>query len=79
VIARAGKPVVKLVAIEAQLRMFGQDRGKIWIADHFVAGLPRHRKDPFDRMLAAQAQVERLRLATRDRSCTSYGIDLLPP
>jgi prevent-host-death family protein len=35
VIARAGKPVVKLVRIETQPRIFGQDRGKIWIAEDF--------------------------------------------
>jgi PIN domain nuclease of toxin-antitoxin system len=43
-----------------------------------AGSLPVHHRDPFDRMLAAQAQVEGLRLATRDRSFTAYGIDLLP-
>jgi len=43
-----------------------------------AASLPLHHRDPFDRMLAAQAQVEGLRLATRDCSFGSYGIDLLP-
>jgi PIN domain nuclease of toxin-antitoxin system len=43
-----------------------------------IAALPRHHRDPFDRMLAAQAEVEGLRLATRDRSFAAYGIDLLP-
>jgi PIN domain nuclease of toxin-antitoxin system len=43
-----------------------------------AGSLPLHHRDPFDRMLAAQAQVEGLRLATRDPLFTRYGIDLLP-
>ena len=33
---------------------------------------PRHR-DPFDRMLIAQARAERLALLTRDRAIIAYG------
>jgi PIN domain nuclease of toxin-antitoxin system len=36
------------------------------------AALPRHHGDPFDRMLIAQAQSERLSLLTRDRAMLSY-------
>src|SRR5262245_33457526 len=32
-----------------------------------VAGLPPHHRDPFDRMLVAQAQAEGLTLVTHDR------------
>jgi PIN domain nuclease of toxin-antitoxin system len=36
--------------------------------------LPLHHRDPFDRMLIAQAQAEGLTLATRDRVFAAYGI-----
>ena len=38
-----------------------------------VALLPRHHRDPFDRMLVAQAQVENLVLLTADDVVTAYG------
>jgi len=42
--------------------------------------LPPLHRDPFDRMLVAQATVESLTLVTRDPSIRSYpGISLLPP
>ena len=45
VIARAGKPVAKLVAIPGQekrlqLRPIGQMDGQVWISDDFDAPLP---------------------------------------
>jgi PIN domain nuclease of toxin-antitoxin system len=43
-----------------------------------VAGeLPLYHRDPFDRMLIAQAQVEGLVLATRDTAMARYGIRIL--
>jgi PIN domain nuclease of toxin-antitoxin system len=43
-----------------------------------VAGsLPRHHRDPFDRMLIAQAKVDRLTFVTHDSSMQPYEIDLL--
>jgi len=38
-----------------------------------VALLPWHHRDPFDRMLVAQAQVERLILLTADELVAAYG------
>ena len=38
-----------------------------------VALLPWHHRDPFDRMLVAQAQVESLTLLTADDSIGAYG------
>jgi PIN domain nuclease of toxin-antitoxin system len=35
--------------------------------------LPPHHQDPFDRLLAAQAQVEPMRLLTHDPLLVSYG------
>ena len=43
-----------------------------------VAGnLPLHHNDPFDRMLAAQAQVENLVLVTHDKVFSAYGVSVL--
>jgi PIN domain nuclease of toxin-antitoxin system len=46
---------------------------------HAIAAgrLPVHHRDPFDRMLVAQAAVEGLTLVTRDTSIQQYDIDLL--
>jgi PIN domain nuclease of toxin-antitoxin system len=38
-----------------------------------VALLPWHHRDPFDRMLAAQARAENLILLTGDEVVTAYG------
>jgi PIN domain nuclease of toxin-antitoxin system len=35
--------------------------------------LPRRHRDPFDRMLIAQARAERLSLLTRERAIIAYG------
>jgi PIN domain nuclease of toxin-antitoxin system len=44
-----------------------------------TASLPPHHRDPFDRLLLAQAQLERLTLVTADETLAAYdGIDLLP-
>ncbi len=41
------------------------------------AALPMHHRDPFDRMLIAQAKVERLTLLTADRAFRAYKIKTL--
>ncbi len=38
-----------------------------------VARLPWHHRDPFDRMLVAQACAENLTLLTADRALAAYG------
>jgi PIN domain nuclease of toxin-antitoxin system len=38
-----------------------------------VASLPWHHRDPFDRMLVAQACAENLTLLTADRALAAYG------
>ena len=42
-----------------------------------IEGLPPHHKDPFDRMLIAQAQVESLTLVTRDPNMKAYGVPII--
>jgi PIN domain nuclease of toxin-antitoxin system len=47
-------------------------------ADARAAGeLPRHHRDPVDRMLVAQAQARELVLVTTDRRLGNYDADLL--
>jgi PIN domain nuclease of toxin-antitoxin system len=42
-----------------------------------VALLPWHHRDPFDRMLVAQAKVEGLTIVTADRIFSAYGIPVV--
>lgn len=42
-----------------------------------LLALPRHHRDPFDRMLVAQAQVEGLTLVTHDRKMEPYGVPVI--
>lgn len=46
--------------------------------EHAVAAgaLPLHHRDPFDRMLVAQAQEEQLTVVTADPRFASYGVDV---
>lgn len=43
-----------------------------------VAQLPRHHSDPFDRMLIAQAQIERVAIMTGDPAFKAYDIEVIP-
>lgn len=43
-----------------------------------AASLPLHHRDPFDRMLVAQAVLEGLTLVTRDQRLAAYGAGWLP-
>ena len=47
--------------------------------EHAVAGgaLPLHHRDPFDRLLIAQAQIEGLTVITRDGAFAEYGCKTL--
>ena len=42
---------------------------------HMLTGLPWHHRDPFDRMLIAQARTDSLLLLTRDSKIIAYGRD----
>jgi len=48
-------------------------------ADHaeHAPTLPAHHRDPFDRMLVAQAQLEELALVTADQFLNAYDIELV--
>lgn len=42
---------------------------------HEIRKLPFHHKDPFDRMLVAQAKVEQLILLTKDPIISEYDVE----
>ena len=44
---------------------------------HAVEHLPWHHRDPFDRLLVAQAIVERLVLVSADARMGAYGVEVL--
>jgi len=43
-----------------------------------VASLPLHHRDPFDRLLVAQAQLEGLPILTADPGFRKYDVETLP-
>jgi PIN domain nuclease of toxin-antitoxin system len=42
-----------------------------------AAALPEHHRDPFDRMLVAQARMEQMTLVSRDTSVQAYEVTVL--
>jgi PIN domain nuclease of toxin-antitoxin system len=48
-----------------------------WSHGLLAGGLPPHHRDPFDRMLLAQAMAENLTLVTRDRIFARYDVPVL--
>jgi PIN domain nuclease of toxin-antitoxin system len=43
-----------------------------------IESMPHHHRDPFDRMLVAQAVVDGMTIVTADRKLTEYQVALLP-
>lgn len=48
-----------------------------WEHARVAGGLPLHHRDPVDRMLVAQALVERLTIVSRDREITRYPVPVI--
>ena len=44
-----------------------------------TASLPPHHRDPFDRLLIAQAQLESIPILTADRVFADYEVEILEP
>ena len=42
-----------------------------------LSSLPMHHRDPFDRMLVAQAKADRLTIVTRDAALKAYRVPLI--
>jgi PIN domain nuclease of toxin-antitoxin system len=61
-----------------RIRTFGMQTLDVTPAHAFaVANLPSPHRDPFDRMLIAQAKAEQLTLLTTDRIFQSYPVDVV--
>lgn len=43
-----------------------------------VATLPHHHRDPFDRLIIAQAQVEQIPIVTADAQFANYDVAVIP-
>ena len=76
---RIGKLQAPAVADwEAALTSRGYLVAPVTIA-HFVgaASLPMHHRDPWDRLLIAQALADGLTIVTKDRAFPAYGVPVL--
>ena len=68
-------PVTQYVADKAKAGL--QVLPVEWVHAAAVERLPFHHRDPFDRLLIAQAQIERLPVVTRDRVFRRYGVTVI--
>lgn len=59
--------------IDQQFRMLGIELDDI---DH-LSTLPAHHRDPFDRMLVAQALRRSFDFVTKDQAVSAYGVSVL--
>jgi hypothetical protein len=83
IIAKAGKPVTRLAPLEPrkERRKLGTLAGRLPVPDDFddplpddiVADFEGHHRDPFDRVIVAQASVEPVHLYTVDRKLVPYS------
>jgi PIN domain nuclease of toxin-antitoxin system len=71
-------PAATAVYIPARLNHYGMEALPVTL-EHVLAAstLPAHHSDPFDRMLIAQGQVERLAIVTRDPQVRKYKVDTI--
>ena len=70
------KPLGVLVSEQIRENEFAMLRSEV---EHFMVytELPLYHRDPFDRMMIAQAQVENLSVVSKDAAFADYDIDLL--
>jgi PIN domain nuclease of toxin-antitoxin system len=74
----AGRLVFPLELLDEALADMQAFSLPITIAHATAAGqLPAHHRDPFDRVLIAQAQLERLVLMSEDAAVSSYDVQVL--
>jgi PIN domain nuclease of toxin-antitoxin system len=78
---RAGKldlPAAASVYIPARLSYYGMRALNVTL-DHVLASsvLPAYHRDPFDRLLVAQGQVESLTIVTHDPQLRKYAVETI--
>lgn len=65
--------------LEEQLDTNAFEKLPVTFAHGLAAGaLPLHHRDPFDRLLIAQARIDDLALVTADQQIRSYDVSILP-
>lgn len=75
---RIGKLRADLVAVDKAIDAQGFTRLAIAVSHlEALATLPDHHRDPFDHLLIAQAQVERLTFVTDDRNAVRYEVETI--
>jgi PIN domain nuclease of toxin-antitoxin system len=65
--------ILKTQQVENNLQILTIDLNHIWLLEN----LPNHHRDPFDRLLIAQAQTEGMTLVSADGIFEMYDVDLL--
>jgi PIN domain nuclease of toxin-antitoxin system len=65
--------ILKTQQVENNLQVLTIDVNHIWSLEN----LPNHHRDPFDRLLIAQAQTEGMTLVSADGIFELYDVDLL--
>lgn len=71
-------PAAVPVYIPARLNHYGMEALAVTL-EHVLASstLPSYHRDPFDRMLVAQGQVERLPIVTHDPAVKKYAVETI--
>jgi PIN domain nuclease of toxin-antitoxin system len=69
-------PTAVGIYVPARLAHYGIEALPV-VLSHVLASeaLPCHHRDPFDRLLVAQGQVERLPIITRDPQVRRYSVE----
>lgn len=77
-IGKLALPLPPVEYIPSRLALLG-DRPLAIEQPHVLrlSGLPLHHKDPFDRILVAQAQTEGMGLLTADLEIARYDVDVI--
>jgi PIN domain nuclease of toxin-antitoxin system len=65
--------ILRTQQVDNNLQILTIDLSHIWA----LGNLPYHHRDPFDRLLIAQAQIEGMTLVSADRIFDLYEVDLL--
>ncbi len=74
-----GKLGTEVEDIPGELDEWGFGTVPVTAAHAWAAGsLPFYHRDPFDRMLVAQAQLEGMTIVTRDPAIARYQVAVLP-